>query len=130
MGVYAADMDERTLRRIIATLVSLALVAERAAGRSWPIRRLVLWALRRAEFAVGDYVFAVTGTPPSAFAGIAADEDGPEEAFRLAASFRMLATALGIVLRIALRRGLPAGPVARCPSRPLERPAPSANDTS
>jgi hypothetical protein len=123
-------MDERTLRRIIVTLVALAVLAERAAGRSWPIRRLVLWMLRRAEFAVGDYVFAVTGTPPSAFAGIAEDESGPEEAFRLAASFRMLAAALGAVLSIALRRGLPAGPVAPCAGRPLDRRTPKPNDTS
>jgi hypothetical protein len=129
MGVYAADMDERTLRRIIATLVALALLAERAAGRSWPVRRLVLWMLRRAEFAVGDYVFAVTGTPPSAFAGIAEDESGPEEAFRLAASFRMLAAVLGAVLSIALRRALPAGPVAPC-GRPLDLRTPKPNDTS
>ena len=130
MGLYAADMDERTLRRIIATLVSLALLAERAAGRSHRVRRLVLWMLRRTEFAVGDYVFAVTGTPPSAFTGIAADENGPEEAFRLAASFRMLAAILGALLHLALRRGFPAGPFAPSSTRPLERRTPEPYDTS
>ena len=64
MGVYAANMDERRLRRLMALLVSLAVLAERAAGRSWPIRRLVLFMLLRAEFAVCDLVFGATGTPP------------------------------------------------------------------
>ena len=130
MGVYAANMGERRLRRLMVLLVGLALLAERAAGRSWPVRRLVLWMLRRAEFAVGDYVFAVTGTPPSAFGGIAADENSPAEACRIAASFRMLAAILGGLLSIARRRGLPAIPVAPCVFRPLERSAEKPNDTS
>ena len=130
MGIYAANMGERRLRRLMVLLVGLAVLAERAAGRSWPIRRLVLWMLRRAEFAAGDFVFAATGTPPSAFAGIEADENSPAEACRLAASFRMLAAILGGLLSIARRRGLPAIPFAPCDFRPLERSAQQPNDTS
>ncbi len=45
----AMDVDERIVRRIIATLLALAALAERAAVRSFLVRWIVLAALRRAE---------------------------------------------------------------------------------
>ena len=85
MQVYAANVDERTLRRIVLTLVALAVQVERAALRSDRVCCLVVQILWRAETAVGYLVFDATGTPPPAFAAMAAEEDGPSEALRLAA---------------------------------------------
>jgi hypothetical protein len=46
----------RTLDRIVAMLLALAGLAERAAGAPYPVRWLVLWFLRRAEAVVTDFV--------------------------------------------------------------------------
>ena len=54
-------LDERTARRIIALLVSFACLAERAAGRSFPVRWLVLTLLRYAERVAWDFVIEATG---------------------------------------------------------------------
>ncbi len=48
--------NEPMLLRIAALLVSLSLAAERAAGRSWPVRFLVLALLRRAETVATAFV--------------------------------------------------------------------------
>jgi hypothetical protein len=48
--------DSGTLGRIAALLLSLALLAERAAGRSFPVRFLVLILLRRAEAVARAFV--------------------------------------------------------------------------
>jgi hypothetical protein len=48
--------EERALGRIAALLVTLSLVAERAAGRSWPVRFLLLLVLRRAEAVATAFV--------------------------------------------------------------------------
>ena len=48
--------NEPMLLRIAALLVSLSLVAERAAGRSWPVRFLVLALLRRADAVATAFV--------------------------------------------------------------------------
>ena len=48
--------DRRTLQRIAAVLLSLALLAERAASRSFPVRFLVLVILRRAEAIARTFV--------------------------------------------------------------------------
>jgi hypothetical protein len=61
-------LDETTLRRIIARLVSFAALAERAAGRCFPVRWLVLAILRHAEGATLGYLAdttGLTGPPPS-----------------------------------------------------------------
>jgi hypothetical protein len=46
----------RTLDRIVAMLLALAGLAERAARAPYPVRWLVLWFLRRAEAVVTDFV--------------------------------------------------------------------------
>jgi hypothetical protein len=118
MDGQAARGGERILRRIIALLVSLAVLAERAAERSLPVRWLVLWILRRAETVVEDFVFDETGMP-LAVEGFSVAGNGPDDALRLAARFRALAAALAAVLPVArpldrrlARRGFALGPLA------------------
>ena len=106
MDGHAARGGERMLRRIIALLVSLAVLAERAAERSLPVRWLVLWILRRAETVVEEFVFDETGVPPPAMEGFAPIGNGPEDALRLAARFRALAAALVVLLPLAGMFGL------------------------
>ena len=131
MGVYAANANEPMVRRLILTLASLAVVAERAALRSDTVCRHVVWFLWQAESAVGYFVFEATGTPPpSAYADQAEDDDGPLEALRLAACFKALAAILGALLCIARRRGFPLGSTVLCARRPLVRRTPKPHDTS
>ena len=59
--MHDAERNDRTLRRIIATLVALAVLAERAAYRSLPVRWLVLCLLRHAEPVTRDHVAETTG---------------------------------------------------------------------
>lgn len=129
MGMHAANMDERMLRRIILTLASLAVLAERAALRNDRVCCLVVWILQGAEVAVGDLVFDATGTPPPEFAAMTAG-DGPSEALRLAACFKALAAILGALLLIAARRSFPIGPVARRSGHALVGWTQKPNDTS
>jgi hypothetical protein len=88
------------LLKIVALLVSLSLVAERAAGRSWPVRFLVLVLLRRAEAVATSFVAATAEA-----AGATADDfpwlddspesgAGPLDAAWLALRFRLLAALL------------------------------------
>lgn len=49
-------LDERATRRIIALLVSFAVLAERAAGRSFPVRWLLLTLLRHVQSVALDHV--------------------------------------------------------------------------
>jgi hypothetical protein len=130
MSIHAANLDERTLRRIILTLAALAVLAERAALRNDRVCCLVVWILHGAEAAVGDLVFDATGTPPPAFADMAAAEDGPSEALRLAACFKALAAILGALLLMAARRSFPIGPVAQCSGRALDGRTQEPHDTS
>jgi hypothetical protein len=93
------------LRRIIALLVSLAVLAERAAERSLPVRWFVLWILRRAETVLEDFVSDETGMPPPAMQGFAPIGNGPDDAFALAARFRAFAAALATLLPLACMFG-------------------------
>jgi hypothetical protein len=98
------------LLKIAALLVSLSLVAERAAGRSFPVRFLVLALLRRAEAVATAFVAATAEA-----AGATADDfpwldDGPEsgagplDAAWMALRFRLLAAVLDLC-RAAGRSG-------------------------
>ena len=115
-----AERNHRTLRRIIATLVALAVLAERAATRSFPVRWLVLCLLRHGEAVIRDHVAETTGwdwpdlacafgigDPRDAGAGFDADQgagvvigsgNGPADALALAWRLRMLAAVLGAFL--------------------------------
>ncbi|CAG0967800.1 MAG: hypothetical protein F9K19_11070 [Rhizobiaceae bacterium] len=96
-------MDGRNggmLLKIAALLVSLSLVAERAAGRSLPMRFLVLAILRRSEAVATSFVAAAAeaaGATADDFPWLdEAPEDGasPLDAAWLALRFRLLAALL------------------------------------
>jgi hypothetical protein len=137
MKANMAIKDERTLRRIVALLFALAVLAERVAVRSWPVRFLVLCLLRRAESAAGAFVFEAAGMPPAAIEGFAAVGNDPADALRLAARFHALAAALGALLpdacrldRRPARRGFAFGDVASGSGRSLGGWQPKLIDTS
>jgi hypothetical protein len=102
------------LLKIAALLLSLSLVAERAAGRSWPVRFLVLAILRRAEAVATSFVAATAEA-----AGATADDfpwlddtaesgSSPLHAAFLALRFRALAEVLELC-RAAGRSGNTSG---------------------
>ncbi|MCV0397538.1 MAG: hypothetical protein K5872_20205 [Rhizobiaceae bacterium] len=110
------------LRRIIAVLVALGVLAERAADRSYPVRCFVLWILRRAEAAVADFVAEATGMPQPAFAGIGTTGNDPEDALLLAARLRALAEALGVLLRRVRPSPCGSAGIGSAPRRLAQRP--------
>jgi hypothetical protein len=99
-----------TLQRIAALLLSLALVAERAAGRSRPVRFLVLVVLRRAKAVATSFVvreIEAAGADAADFPWLdEAAESGssPLDAAWLALRFRLLAEVLDLC-RAAHRSG-------------------------
>ena len=87
------ETDRSVLMRIVALLLALADLAERAAGASRPVRYQVLWALRQADEVVSEFVTGSTcegGQWPSASSPACCGFD-PADAENLAASLRMLA---------------------------------------
>ena len=88
------DVDERIVRRIIATLLALAVLAERAAVRSFLVRWIVLVALRRAEGIATRYAAEEAGIDGAFFE----DEDrcgsSPADAALLAWRLRWIAAFL------------------------------------
>jgi len=93
-GMAGAWRNDRMLLRIAAVLVALSLVAERAAGRSFPVRFLLLAILRRAD-AVATAFVAGTACIDWADLGEAPGMHGqPVEAAWLALRLRMLAAIL------------------------------------
>ena len=94
-----AGLHEKTLRRIIALLVSFAGLAERAAGRSLPVRWFVLTILRHAEGVALGYLADTTGLDWAAC--FADDPEGgckADDAAVLAGRFRALAALLRALL--------------------------------
>jgi len=95
-GKETTEENIKTLRRIVALLLALAGLAERAAGRSAAVRLAVLWLLWPAEAIASEHVAKLTGaTCPTIW------QEGPDEATRLAAVFRALATALAALVAAA-----------------------------
>jgi hypothetical protein len=92
----ATDENWKTLRRIVAMLLALADLAERASVRSHAVRCLVLWFLRPGEIVARDYLAGLTQTAAAEPAPLAIpfDDNSPTGALRLAASFRALAAAI------------------------------------
>ena len=91
-------LDERTERRIIARLFSFAVLAERAAGRSFPVRWLVLVLLRYVHSVALDHV---VDSAPWALAYLDDElESGssPMDALLLGQRLRMLAAILAELL--------------------------------
>lgn len=81
------------LNGIVLLLLALAGLADRAAGRSRPVRWLVLWSLWHAHDVAPDFVagsaWSVAGRSP-ALATVGHGDD-PADAMNLAASLRALA---------------------------------------
>ena len=94
----AGEINRKALRRLVALLLALADLAERAAGRSRPVRHLVLWFLRQAEEIARDHVAGLTRAAfPPAPAAILYESDSAADAMRLALGFRALAAALAVL---------------------------------
>ena len=91
-------LDDRTLRRIIATLVALAVLAERAACRSFPVRWLVLALLRYAERVARDFVVEITQWEWPGFDDDLEPGSSAYDAALLAWRLRLLAAVLGALL--------------------------------
>ncbi len=89
-----ADTVQRKLLRLVALLLALAGLAERSAGRSQAVQRLVTWLLRHGEAVARDHVLALTGRAAFGPEPTMLPHSGTAEALRLAASFRALAAAL------------------------------------
>ena len=89
----AIEQERAALMRIVTLLLTLAGLAERAAGRSPAMRGFVLWVLRRAEAVARDFV---AGGRDARLASMPVKPAGgrPADAMRLAASFRRLARQL------------------------------------
>jgi hypothetical protein len=87
------------LKRIIALLFALADLAERAAGRSRPVRWLVLGILRHADTTARRFVARCPSNPAGAQCLQATLGRGhaPDDAFNLAASLRALARIVRII---------------------------------
>ncbi|TYR35161.1 hypothetical protein FY036_02490 [Mesorhizobium microcysteis] len=87
----ALEEEREALGRIVALLCALAVLAERAAGRSPLVRSLVVWLLRQAEAVARDFVY---GDTPFEVMPVVPSGTGPADAMRLAASLRALARQL------------------------------------
>lgn len=86
--------NERMLLRIAALLVAFSLLAERAAGRSFPVRFLVLAILRRAEAVARALVALETGADGPCLEEPLAFSYRVVDAAWLALRFRLLAAIL------------------------------------
>lgn len=112
-----ARLDHRALSRIAAMLFGLALLAERAGSRSFPVRWLVLSILRRAEAVARAFVVEAMQAQWPCFEEPLEIDNRPVDAVWLAWRFRVLAAMLGALLRLASRlNGCNAG-IDRAPRR-------------
>jgi hypothetical protein len=84
------DADLETLQSIVATLVALAGLADRASRAPHPVRAFVLWLLRRGEAVVREWL-AGPGHPWPVAIRVGSN---PRDALDLAASLRALAHAV------------------------------------
>lgn len=92
--------DIQTLRRIIATLVALARLAQGAAGLPFPLRFVLLAILRLAEAVARDFVVKETGA--DWFGENLESQNRPADATLLALRFCALAEALVVRLRLEM----------------------------
>ncbi len=86
--------DIRLIRRIAEILVALAALAERAAGRSFPVRWFILSILRHAEAVACAWVADTTQTDWPPLDEQLEHENRPLDAALLAWRFRALAAVL------------------------------------
>ena len=90
--------NDRTLRRTSAMLVALAVLAERAACRSFPVRWFVLALLRYAERVARAYVVEITQWEWPGFDDDLEPGSSAYDAALLAWRLRLLAAILGALL--------------------------------
>jgi hypothetical protein len=90
------------LRRIVAALLALADLSERAAARSYPVCSSALYFLRPAEAFIGDYIAELIRDPRRFLNRTQAANnpigDSAIDAICLAQSFRALAAVLAAFL--------------------------------
>ena len=84
------NKTDHALMRIVALLVALASLAERAGGLPQPVRSAALWFLRPAQALAWEFVTG-QACPEIAYSH---RRDERAEAMRLAVSFRALARSL------------------------------------
>jgi hypothetical protein len=124
--MHGEARNERTTRRTFALLVALAGLAERAAGRCFPLRFLVLFLLRHAEELAREYVAGAMGVDGLWFDDGMEHTSRPVDAALLAERFRLLAAELRGLLppdgrfgaAIPRRDAVPRGAASR-PATPL-----------
>lgn len=102
-----AETDRDVLKRIVAMLLALADLAERACGMPLPVRSLLLWILRPAEAVAREFIGGSAQDAHwqrQAAAAIAVEGgNDPADAIELARSLRALALALKTLSREARR---------------------------
>ena len=89
------ETNRNVLERMVALLLALADLADRAAGAPYPVRLQVLWALRQAdvvarEFVAGSACNAAVWQEPPTSTTVCHGLD-PADFINLAVSLRMLA---------------------------------------
>ena len=100
-GNAEIEAEREALKRIVAMLFAFAGMAERASVRSYPVRCLVLWALRRAEVVARDWLMPDGADDWQGSAPVAIlYRNSQAEALHLAQSFRALAHMLKRELRL------------------------------
>ncbi|MEO4000563.1 hypothetical protein [Mesorhizobium sp. CAU 1732] len=125
----AVEEERAALGRIVAMLCALAVLAERASGRSPAVRSLVLWFLRQAEAVAREFVAGGPDTPGASIPIVPAGA-GPADAVRLAISLRALAGLLDRQARrlSAVCRRIGGDPAAVPASRMLACRMPALRD--
>jgi hypothetical protein len=96
-----ARRDYQTLSRIVAILIALAALAERAAAKPFPVRWIVLAILRQAEAVAAGFVAETMPADWPCIDQFLETGSDPADAMWLAWRFRMLAALLGALLNLA-----------------------------
>ena len=98
------ETERDFLKRMVALLLSFAGLAERASVRSYPVRCLVLWILRRADAVARDWLASDGAEDMQSNSSVAVlHRNSQAEAKYLAQSFRALAHMLKRELRLEER---------------------------
>lgn len=97
----AIKAEREMLQRIVALYLKLACLCDRACARSWPIRWLLLWALRSAEACA---LQRIAEAEPRLYPSLAQSRlDTLSEVRRLARCFRAAARSTKKLLRTMVR---------------------------
>lgn len=119
----------RALDRLVALLLVVARIAELAAASPYPVRCVMLWALRRADARAKDFAgrYAFWMGLPRRPVVTAFDGDDRDAALSLALSLRFLAGVIADMIKCLHRRHFrcdrPAGATGGSCNRLRSRPA-------